>query len=252
MPAIDEQIFQSRIGTDLDNQKEEIFPEKTPRVLIIFFSFSGQTSGLLNQLSLGLKEVGAVVEFEKLRPVRPLRFPVGNVFSTIVMMLTTFVRSRVPIQNLSSAAGRGDYDLIILAGPTWSFNPSGPVLTLLDRDGNKILAGQTVLPLISCRGYWRMHWYGLRSLLKKCGATVPNVIAFSHPMPEPWRTIGVFLKIAGKSPEQSKIFGRYYTRYGHSKKQRDEAWRFGLQIGEALCRGQSLAKMDFRTPTALP
>ena len=46
MPAIDEQIFQAWVGMDLDNQKEEIFPEKTPRVLIIFFSFSGQTSGL--------------------------------------------------------------------------------------------------------------------------------------------------------------------------------------------------------------
>jgi hypothetical protein len=252
MPAIDEQIFQSRMEMDSDNQKEEIFPGKTPRVLIIFFSFSGQTSGLLNQLSLGLKEVGAVVEFEKLRPVNQLLFPVGSVISTLVMMLTTFVRSRVPIQELSSIADRGNYDLIILAGPTWSFNPSGPVLALLDRDGKKILAGQTVLPLISCRGYWRMHWYGLRSLLKKCGAMVPNVIAFSHPMPEPWRSIGVFLKIAGKNPEKSKIFGRHYTRYGHSKTQRDEAWRFGLQIGEALRRGQSLAEMDFRTPTALP
>ena len=237
---------------DLQHQKEEIPSEKTPRVLFIFFSFSGQTSGLLNQFSLGMKEVGAEVIFEKLRPIRPLRFPVGSVFSTLVMMLTTFVRRRVPIQELSPAAGSGDYDLIILAGPTWSYNPSGPVLSLLDRDGKRILAGQTVLPLISCRGYWRMHWYGLRSLLKKCGALVPNVIAFSHPVSEPWRTVGVFLKIAGRNPEQSKVFGRRYTHFGHSKKQRDEAWRFGMQIGEALRRGRSLAEIDFRTPTALP
>jgi len=237
---------------ELHNHKGEVLSEKTPRVLIIFFSFSGQTSGLLNQFSLGMKEAGAEVIFEKLRPLKQLRFPVGNLFSTLIMMLTTFLRSRIPIQELSPAAGRGDHDLIILAGPTWSYNPSGPILALLDRDGKRILAGQDVLPLISCRGYWRMHWYGLRSLLIKCGARVPNVIAFSHPMPEPWRTIGVFLKIAGKSPEHSKIIGRRYTRYGHSKKQRDEAWRFGMQIGEALRRGRSLAGIDFRTPTALP
>jgi hypothetical protein len=232
-------------------KKEEVPSEKMPRVLIIFFSFSGQTSGLLSQFALGLKEGGATVEFEKLRPTRPLRFPVGSIVSTLTMMLTTLLRFRVPIQGLSPAAGRGDHDLIILAGPTWSYNPSGPVLALLDRDGKRIFAGQTVLPLISCRGYWRMHWFGLRGLLKNCGATVPNVIAFSHPVREPWRTIGVFLKIAGKNPEQSKLFGHRYPRYGHSKKQRDEAWRFGMQVGEALSRGRSLAELDFRTPTAL-
>lgn len=238
---------------ELYNQKKEEVPsEKMPRVLILFFSFSGQTASLLDQFSLGLKEPGAEVALEKLSPVKQLHFPVGNVFSTIIMMLTTLLRLRVPIKELSPAAGRDDYDLIILAGPTWSFNPSGPVLALLDRDGKRIFSGKTVLPLISCRGYWRIHWYGLRGLLKKCGATVPNVIAFSHPVKEPWRTIGVFLKIAGKNPEQWKMLGRRYPRYGHSKKQRDEAWRFGMQIGEALRRGPPLAAINFRTPTALP
>ena len=237
---------------ELQQKKAEMATEKPPRVLIIFFSFSGQTSGILSQLAAGLKELGAEVDYEKLRPVEPLRFPVGNIISTFIMMITTFLRFRVPIQDISSAPDNRDYDLIILAGPTWSYNPSGPVLSLIDRDGKRIFCGQTVLPLISCRGYWRFHWYGLRALLRKCRATVPNVVAFSHPMKEPWRTIGVFLKIAGKNPEKLKRFSRVYSRYGHSKEQRDEAWRFGMQIGEALRRGRSLAKIDFRTPTALP
>jgi hypothetical protein len=60
------------------------------------------------------------------------------------------------------------------------------------------------------------------------------------------------LKIAGKKPEQLKRFGRLYTSYGHSKEQRDEAWRFGMQIGEALRRSRPLSELDFRTPKALP
>ena len=237
---------------ELQQKTKGIMTGKTPRVLIIFFSFSGQTSGILSQLAAGLKELDVEVSYEKLRPVKPLRFPVGNVFSTFVLMLTTFLRFRVPIQDLSSKPDNRDYDLIILAGPTWSYNPSGPVLSMLDRDGKRIFCGRTVLPLISCRGYWRFHWYGLRALLKKCRATVPNVVAFSHPMKEPWRTVGVFLKIAGKNPEKLKGFSRVYASYGHSREQRDEAWRFGMQIGEALRRGRSLSKLDFRTPTALP
>jgi hypothetical protein len=225
---------------------------KTPHVLVLFFSFSGQTVGLVNHLTAGLKDQGAQVVLEKLRPVKPLRFPVGSIFSTIILMLTTLLRFRIPIQKLSPRAVKQNYDLIVLAGPTWSYNPSGPVLALLDRDGRSLLRGRTVLPLISCRGYWRVHWYGLRRLLRKCEATVPNVIVFSHPAKEPWRTIGVFLKIAGKNPERAGIIGRHYRHYGHSRKQWDEAWRFGLQIGEALCRQLTLSQLDFRTKLALP
>jgi hypothetical protein len=225
---------------------------KTPHVLVLFFSFSGQTVGLVNQLAAGLKDQGAQVVLEKLRPVKPLRFPVGSIFSTIGLMMTTFLRFRIPIQKLSPRAVKQNYDLIILAGPTWSYNPSGPVLALLDRDGRALFLDRTVLPLISCRGYWRLHWYGLRRLLRKSGATVPNVIVFSHPAKEPWRTIGVFLKIAGKNPERAGIIGRHYRRYGHSRKQWDEAWRFGLQIGEALRRQGPLSQLDFHTQLALP
>lgn len=221
-----------------------------PRVLLLYYSFSGQTVGVLNRLAAGLKEQGAVVVIEKIRPMAPLRFPIGTVFSTIKMMLTTFLRCRVAIEELSPAA-RGNFDLIILAGPTWSYNPSGPVLALLDRDGS-LFKGQTVLPLISCRGYWRMHWIGLRRLLENCGATIPNVIVFSHPNKEPWRTIGVFLKLAGKRPERSPFFGRYYIKYGHSKEQLHEAWRFGLQIAESLKEKLPLTALHFNSKTSRP
>jgi hypothetical protein len=225
--------------------------EKRPRVLLIFYSFSGQTMGLLHRLTDGLKENNIEVVQERLRPVEQPRFPIGNIPSTIWMMLYTFFRRRLPIRELSQET-EGLFDLILLAGPTWSYNPSGPVLSLLDRDGRRLFENNQVIPLISCRGYWRMHWYGLRRLLNRCGAVVPNRIIFSHPNKEPWRTIGVFLKLAGKNPERSKWIGKYYTRYGHSRAQRDEAYRFGLQIGEALQRKSCLGDINFSTPLSLP
>ena len=88
--------------------------------------------------------------------------------------------------------------------PAWH-SPHGPVLDLIDRFGPRLFRDRQVIPLISCRGYWRMHWWGLRQLLRNCGALVPNLIVFSHPAPEPWRTVGVFLKIVGKAPERSRL-----------------------------------------------
>jgi len=225
-------------------------PESDKRVLILYFSFSGQTFGLVNHIANGLREQGATVVVEKLQPAEALHFPVDGYLATISMMLATFFRRRVAIEELSSSC-REDYDLIILAGPTWSYNPSGPVLSLLDRNGPEIFKGQQVLPLISCRGYWRTHWFGLKSLLRKCGAATVNLMVFAHPCPEPWRTIGVFLKIAGKNPERSRLVGRYYKRFGHSRQQWDEARRFGSLIGEALKKKTPLAGIDFKTEAAL-
>jgi hypothetical protein len=226
-------------------------PEKKYRVLLIYYSFSGQTGVLINRLAAGLKQQGMEVFFEKLKPVQHLRFPVGSILRTYVMMFATFFRRRVPIKDLSSKCSQ-DYDLIILAGPTWSYNPSGPVLSFLDRNGNDVLGGRRVLPLISCRGYWKVHWWGLRRKLAQCGAHITNIIAFSHPSPEPWRTIGVFLKIAGRNPERSLFWGKRYSRFGHSSEQMEEAFRFGEQIGEALKGRTSLEAINFQTETALP
>jgi hypothetical protein len=226
-------------------------PEKSPKVLFLYYSYSGQTGVLVNRLAAGLKEQGVEVFFEKLKPVKHLRFPTSGIIMTYAMMVATFLRRRVPIQELSSKC-RQDFDLILLSGPTWSYNPSGPILAFLDRDGQEILGDRDVLPLISCRGYWKLHWMGLRKMLTRCGANIVNVMAFSHPNPEPWRTIGVFLKIAGKNPERSSFFGKYYTRFGHTNEQMDEAHRFGKQIGDALKRKTPIPELDFQTELALP
>jgi hypothetical protein len=214
-----------------------------PHVLILYYSFSGQTSGLLNNLSNGLKAQGLEVTLEKLRPLNPPRFPLGSVAATFKMMLLTALRQRLPIREPSELVWAG-YDLLILAGPTWSYNPSGPVLDLLDRFGPRLFSGRTVIPLISCRGYWRLHWLGLKRMLQHCGARVPNRMIFAHPTAEPWRTIGVFLKIAGKAPERSKLLGFHYQRYGHSKEQLIEAERLGEILGQALIAGTALEGLD--------
>ncbi len=190
------------------------------------------------------------VFMQRIEPVVTQHFPFGSVSKTIWKMLLTFFRQRLLIQPLPDACFQ-DYDLIILAGPTWSYNPSGPVLALFDRDGKKLFNDQIVIPLISCRGYWRMHWWGLKRLLTKCGATVPNLIVFSHPSHEPWRTLGVFLKLAGKVPERIPWMKKHYPKYGHTIAQLAEAERFGTQLAEVLVSGGNFAEIEFKTGPAL-
>ncbi len=198
----------------------------------------------------GMEEHGISVRMEAVEPLVRQQFPIGTIPKTFWKMLLTFFRQRIPIKPLPEECF-SSYDLIILAGPTWSYNPSGPILSLFDRDGKRLFAGQVVLPLISCRGYWRVHWWGLKALLRKCGATVPNLIVFSHPSREPWRTLGVFLKLAGKVPERMGWMAKHYRKYGHTKAQLAEAEHFGRMIGDTLRGGRDLAELDFKTVPAL-
>jgi hypothetical protein len=208
-----------------------------PAILIISFSLSGQTHVLLQGLISGLETAPCVVHHERLQALTPIRFPFGSVAKTVGMMLRTFLRERFAIAPLSPACDR-PYDLVILAGPTWSYNPSGPMLAFLDRDGRRLLAGQTVLPLISCRGYWRMHLWGLKRMLRRCGARPAEAMIFSHPAKEPWRTLGVFLKLSGRHPERMAFIGHYYHRYGHDRTQAAEAREYGRRLVEALAAGR--------------
>lgn len=218
------------------------------RILIISYSFSSQTRNLLNGLIVGLEESGVEVFWEQLNPVSELRFPIGTISATFIMMVQTFLRKRYPVHPINPVCFE-QWNLIILAGPTWSYNPSGPVLSLLDRDGKRLFAGKTVLPFISCRGYWRVHYYGLKALLKRCGATVAAPVVFGHPTPEPWRTIGVFLKLAGKVPEAGNSwFRHFYPKYGHSRQQVEDCRKVGLELGGHIMAGNSLDRPLFPAP----
>jgi hypothetical protein len=220
------------------------------RVLIVFFSFSSQTRNLLQGLGKGLQEYDIDVDWQQIKTLETLHFPLGSTVATLKMMFTTFFRRRMPIEELQPDCFH-PWDLIILAGPTWSYHPSGPVLSLLDRDGERLFKNQQVLPFISCRGYWRMHHWGLRSFLMRKGAEVLRPVVFTHPVAEPWRTIGVFLKLAGKVPESGKSWlHRYYPKYGHSMRQVNDARDIGLILGKCIQEGNDLKSL--RIPLPVP
>lgn len=218
------------------------------RVLCIYYSLSSQSKNLVQALAAGICEAGGNVVFEPLTPVPHLRFPVGSYGRALVMMVSTFFRVKTPIQPVSDLCHR-EYDLVLLAGPTWSYNPSGPVLSLLGGDEAVLFSGKHVVPVISCRSYWKLHFRLLKKKLEQRGATVVNCIAFGHPGKEPWRTIGVFLKLAGRVPEKHPLFSKHYRKFGHTREQLAEAERFGSQLASTVKEQGDISALIFRPST---
>lgn len=200
------------------------------RVLIIYYSYSGQTRKILQSLVSGMEEEGITVCWQQLVTRKKLSFPFNGISETVKMMVVTFLRKHYAIEPPEKIIDE-QYDLILLAGPTWSYNPSGPVLQLLAQYGG-IFKHQKVLPVISCRGYWRTHYYQLKLLLGFKKAEVLDPVVFLHTGPEPWRTIGVFLKLAGRVPESSRSWiSKYYKKFGHTRKQISYARECGRIVG---------------------
>ena len=204
-----------------------------PSVLIIYYSLSGQSRGLVNLFAAGLRDEGVSVTVEKLKASERVVFPFKSTIHTIRMMVTTFFRLRIPIKPLNTICF-SPYNLIVLAGPTWSYNPCGPILSLFDRDGTMLFAGKRVLPLISCRGYYRLHNYLLRRELLKMGAHLEESLILNHPVEEPWSTIGVFLKSSGYHPEKMDLLKNHYKHYGHTKDQLKKVREHGQDTAKRL------------------
>ncbi len=206
----------------------------TKRVLIVYYSFSGQTQLLIQKLVNGLEEEGVEVVLERLEPVVHITFPFLTWKKMADVMISSFFRRHVQIFPVDHLVDR-KWDSVILAGPTWSYNPSGPMLDFLDRYGSKLLAGTTVIPFISCRSYWRVHYWGLKAILKNFGARVKSPIVYLHSSSEPWRTIGLFLQLVGRLPRlESSWFRKRYPRYGHSKEQYEDAIERGRELAIEL------------------
>lgn len=212
--------------------------QSNPRILIIYFSLSGQSRGLINLLAIGMRSEGSQVSIEQLQALEKISFPFKGIIQTIWMMISTFFRVRVPIVKPSTLCF-DRYDLIVLAGPTWSYNPSGPILSLLDRYGTQLFKGQNVLPLLSCRGFYKIHDRLLRKQLKTCGAVLEKSLVFSHPAKEPWSTIGVFLKSAGYNPQKTAILKNHYPHFGHTTDQLRQIKESGCKIAQDLRLDQS-------------
>ena len=211
-------------------------PQGHPRILIIYYSLSGQSRGLINLLASGMREGGSAVAIEKLQTVEKISFPFHGFIHTFWKMLITFLRVRTPIEAVSRECYE-PYDLIILAGPTWSYNPSGPILSLLDDYGDRLFRGRRVMPLLSCRGYYRLHDFILRAQLRRCGALLEPSLIFKHPVSEPWSTVGVFLRSAGHNPSKIGFLSQRYPHFGHSSEQLLQAKEKGGRIAQCLKDG---------------
>lgn len=205
------------------------------RVLIVYYSYTQQTKMQVRQFIAGLESEGVEVVLERLEPISPYAYPFRSNLRLASAMLMTFLQKRMTIKPVAASCC-ASWDCIVLAGPTWSYNPSGPMLDFLDRYGKDVCGGQRVVPFISCRAYWFLHYWTLKRRLTRYGASVAQPIVFTHPVKEPWRSLGLLLKLRGGEIARRRyaLLRQHYPEYGHSQEQKVEAMAQGKKLAERL------------------
>ena len=221
-------------GSSMEPTTLDVPAMRKKRVLVVYYTFTQQTRSLLLRFIGGLEGAGIEVTLERLVPIAPYEYPFRTFLHLAPAMIATLFQRRMAIQPIASHC-MDNWDCIVLAGPTWSYNPSGPVLSFLDRYGKEVCGGRKVVPFISCRAYWRLHYWTVRHRLRQYGALVESPVVFTHPVSEPWRSLGLLLKLQGKIGQKRYAwFRRFYPRYGHSDAQRVEAMEQGRQLAEKI------------------
>ena len=123
------------------------------KILVIYFSQSGQQMRILESLTRPLSTAGHEVIFEELKPVERFPFP-WSAYEFFNAFPETFTQQPIPLQALSANTHQ-DFDLVIIGYQPWFLTPSRPVSSFLQsKDGKRILQNQHVVTVLGCRNMW--------------------------------------------------------------------------------------------------
>ncbi|HEX6227201.1 MAG TPA: hypothetical protein VFZ52_22445 [Chryseolinea sp.] len=146
------------------------------RILILYYTQSGQLLSILQSLATPLIRAGHTIHFEEIQPTEKFPFPWSS-YQFFNAFPEVFSQKPQALRTVSSKATNG-YDLIILGYQPWFLTPSRPVSSFLQNDdGKKILRNKPVITVLGCRNMWLGAQEKVKKRLKEADATLVGHIA---------------------------------------------------------------------------
>lgn len=162
--------------------------ERRPRVLLLYYTYTGQSLRVLEAAGEVFGERGcevekAQIEFTDQRYAeRFSRFPMRRVWPDMLSVLPAQTRGATGQIRIPDTVRNGDYDLICIGSPTWWRTVSMPMRSFLASDeARKLLAGKPFAVFVVCRRYWQENFTAVRELAEKQGGQYLDGIHFEYP-----------------------------------------------------------------------
>jgi hypothetical protein len=147
------------------------------KVLVIYYSQSGQLKEIADQFAAPFREAGVSVENVSARPKKPFDFPWdGPRFFDAMPESVLGVPVEMEPLNLQSDT----YDLIVFGYQPWYLSPSIPATSLLlHPDLIRVLRNTPVITLIGSRNMWLNAQERIKKLLTDAGARLVGNVALA-------------------------------------------------------------------------
>jgi hypothetical protein len=175
------------------------------KVLVIYYSQSGQLGEILQSFISPMLKAGHQVETVKVRPADEYPFPwKGNSFFAVMPDCVLGVPGKLKEFELKEKK----YDLVVLGYQAWFLSPSIPVNTLLqDEHIRSILKNTPVVTVTGARNMWISAMERLKTSLREIDANLVGNIALVDRHPNLISFITIFYwMLTGKKEKFLNIF----------------------------------------------
>ncbi|MEO6254551.1 MAG: hypothetical protein ABIO79_14660 [Ferruginibacter sp.] len=145
------------------------------KILVIYYTQSGQLEDILNCFTEPLVEAGNTVEKVRVRVANDYPFPwTGKAFFAVMPDCVL----GVPTELKSFELKESKYDLVILGYQAWFLSPGIPVNSILSHPSVKaVLKDTPVVTITGARNMWITAMERIKKILKNSGAKLVGSIA---------------------------------------------------------------------------
>jgi menaquinone-dependent protoporphyrinogen IX oxidase len=143
---------------------EAVSEETKPRVLVVYYTLTRQVGRVAEAMARAFEARGgdvstAKIEFTDGRWVTHLsQFPMKHPIRQLASILTAQLRHKTGEIRVPPEAQAGDYDLVVLASPTWWFQTSMPIRSYLELpEAKTVLDGKPFACVSVSRRYFSIN-----------------------------------------------------------------------------------------------
>lgn len=191
---------------------------KNKRVLVLYYSLTGQTKMVLDEISDVLTASGHKVDMHRVEPVNDWTVPYDKfLFFYNWTKIWLGMNLTQPIQPLY--LNKDDYDYILIGFQPWNLAPSMPINSFLDSPMANIFSGKKVIGIVTCRTRWERSYRIVKDKIARAGGELIDGLVIMNHEREPYNMITTtYYLFEGKNPPPSHWVAKYFKPYGINKK----------------------------------
>lgn len=211
-----------------------------PRVLLLYYSYTGQSLKVLEAAGEVFRDRGcevqrAEIEFTDQRYAeRFSRFPMRRVWPDMISVLRAQKRGDTGQIQTPDTVRNGNYDLICIGSPTWWQTVSMPMRSFLKSDeARKLFSGTPFAVFVVCRQFWQENLTAVRELAERQGGQYVDEVHFTYPG-DPVRSMLSLTSYLGSGEYRDRYLGIRIPPTNVQPEQLEQTRAFATALADRL------------------